>query len=332
MVLLTGGSGFIGRHALMPLLDRGFEVHIATRSGEADASARQPVCGTLIHRCDLFQPAECRGLLERIRPTHLLHFAWYAEHGKYWTSPLNLDWVRASLHLLQTFAELGGRRAVCAGTCAEYDWSLGASSDGASSGGVCSEHTTPRNPRTLYGTCKDSLQEIVTRFSTQTGLSTAWGRMFFLYGPDEHPQRFVPSIVQPLREDHAARCNFGAHQRDFLHVFDAASAFVALLDSDVTGPVNIASGVPATLGDVAEQIADRLGKRRLLHVDALPPNPDNPQVLLADTRRLNVEVGWQPRFSLESGLNELLKPYAPSSTSTFLKTREKTGCGPLIPT
>lgn len=299
-MLLTGGSGFIGRHAVQPLLDRGYDVHVVTRAGtgaSSPAALFSSAMGNVVHHaCDLFQESECRALIERLRPTHLLHFAWYAEHGKYWTSPLNLDWVRASLCLVQEFTAHGGKRAVLAGTCAEYDWSHG----------LCSEQMTPRQPRTLYGTCKNSLQEIVSRFSVQTGLSTAWGRLFFLYGPDEHPQRFVPSIFRPLLEDRPARCNFGAHERDFLHVADAADAFAALLDRDVTGPVNIASGTPVTLGRVAECVAHIAGKPHLLQVDALPATPENPQVLLADIARLRNEVGWQPRFTLESGLKAVV--------------------------
>ena len=58
-----------------------------------------------------------------IRPEVLIHLAWYAEHGKYWTSPENVRWVEASLALLRGFAAAGGRRVVMAGTCAEYEWS-----------------------------------------------------------------------------------------------------------------------------------------------------------------------------------------------------------------
>ena len=68
--------------------------------------------------------------------------------------------------------------------------------------------------------------------------------IFFLYGPHEPPGRLIPSVIQALLKGEFARCSHGRQIRDFLYVEDVAEAFVALLDSDITGPVNIASGSP----------------------------------------------------------------------------------------
>lgn len=305
IVLLTGGAGFIGRCAVEPLLARGYQVHMATRA----ASAEPRTDGVSIHPCDLFDAEQVQALIERVSPTHLLHFAWYAEPRLYWTSSRNLDCLRSSVQLLQTFARRGGRRAVFAGTCAEYDWSFG----------YLSETQTPTRPRTLYGACKHALQETTARFAETVNLSTAWGRIFFLYGPHEHASRFVPSIIARLAEGRAARCNYGRHLRDFLHVDDVAGAFVCLLDSDLRGPVNIASGVPFSLGQVAEMIALKLGRPELLEVDDLPAVPDNPVVLLADVTRLKTELGWSPRISLSAGLDQVLAAHAGAATQSGLK-------------
>src|SRR5262249_16760441 len=115
-VVVTGASGFIGRHSLPALVARGHEVHAMAR--RALQLPRLPA-----HVCDLLDPHATAALIARVRPTHLLHFAWYAVPGKYWTAPENLDWVAATLHLLRGFAASGGQRVVMAGTCAEYDWS-----------------------------------------------------------------------------------------------------------------------------------------------------------------------------------------------------------------
>ena len=60
--------------------------------------------------------------MKDLRPSHLLHFAWYVTPGKFWTSPENIDWLQASLDLVTSFLDCGGERSVIAGTCAEYDW------------------------------------------------------------------------------------------------------------------------------------------------------------------------------------------------------------------
>lgn len=287
-VLLTGATGFIGRHCLSSLLANDFEVH-AVSSKQPSAQSSDAVTW---HQADLLDTEQAGELIKRTQPTHLLHLAWYAVPGKYWTSSENLRWVRASLNLIESFRQHGGERVVAAGTCAEYDWNYG----------YCSEQLTPLAPATLYGTCKHSLRLILDAYAAQTGLSSAWGRIFFLYGPHEYPSRLVASVVRSLLRDEPSRCSHGKQIRDFLYVQDVADAFVALLASDVAGPVNIGSGNPLALKDVVYRIADMLGRRELVHLGALPAAEGDPALLVAQTSRLNQEVCWSPRFSLDAGL------------------------------
>jgi nucleoside-diphosphate-sugar epimerase len=291
-ILVTGASGFIGRQALPILVSNGHEVHAVS------AGRTLPLPGVIWHSTDLLDREQSAALLDDVRPSHLLHFAWYAEHGKFWNSPLNLDWAAASIRLFQSFVEIGGRRAVFAGTCGEYEWA---------GSGMLVEENSPSRPGTLYGVCKNATREIVQSYARQTGVSTAWGRIFFLYGPHEQANRLVPSILQPLASGNSACVRCGDHVRDLLHVQDVASAFVNLLESDVTGVVNIASGLGVRLGDVARQIATILGRTDLLDVGSQPSTSENPGVLIGDNRRLKNEVGWRPRYTLKQGLEHTLE-------------------------
>jgi nucleoside-diphosphate-sugar epimerase len=290
-VLLTGGTGFIGRQAVRFLAERGFEVHLVSRKQESGRKM-----GIHCHQADLFDEETINDLLKKVRPTHLLHFAWYAEHGKFWDSSENLRWVAASLSLLLNFAAAGGKRFVGAGTCAEYDWT----------DGHCVENQTRLTAQSLYGVCKGGLREIAQKFSEQAGLSMAWGRVFHLYGPYESPARFVPSVIVPLLNGEPALCTHGQQLRDLLHVEDVASAFAALLDSEVTGPVNVASGRETPLKDAAALIAERIGRSDLLRLAARPAAADDPRRITADVKRLRDEVRWRPKYDLESGLQEAI--------------------------
>jgi nucleoside-diphosphate-sugar epimerase len=73
-------------------------------------------------------------------------------------------------------------------------------------------------------------------------VSLGWGRIFFLYGPGEKPGRLVSGIISNLLAGRRIETTAGTQIRDFTHVADVAGAFAALCDSDVTGPINIASG------------------------------------------------------------------------------------------
>lgn len=291
-VLLTGATGFIGRHCLPSLVARGYEVHAVSSKAQ-----RENAPDVHWHQADLLDSTQIAELVTRVQPSHLLHLAWFAVPGKYWTSPENLRWVQASLDLLQAFASCGGQRVVSAGTCAEYDWEYG----------YCSEEVTPLAPSTLYGVCKHSLQIMLDAFAKQTGLSAAWGRIFFLYGPHEYPNRLVASVIRSLLQGEPARCSHGNQIRDFLYVQDTAEAFVALLESETTGPVNIASGRPITLKEVVFQIAEKLDRQGLVHLNAVPAPAGEPRLLVADVNRLTSEVGWSPKYDLRAGLESTIE-------------------------
>ena len=292
-VLATGATGFIGRHSLPRLLESGYEVHAVGGQRSPEAPSRDIVW----HRANLLEPGEIASLVGKVQPTHLLHFAWYAVPGKYWTAPENLAWVRATINLMQVFSDHGGQRAVMAGSCAEYDWKFD----------YCSELFTPCRPATLYGACKHGTQVLLDAWSRQAGLSSAWGRIFFLYGPGEYPSRLVPSVINSLLRNEPARCTHGNQVRDFMHVEDVATAFVELLGSDVKGAVNIASGVPTPLKDVIHGIADHLNKRDLVRLGAVPAPAGEPDALIADVGRLRDEVGFRPRYGLKQGIAQTIE-------------------------
>lgn len=289
-VLVTGGSGFIGQYCLAQLHARGYEVHAVSSVARPSTSAVQ------WHQASLLDAAQTKMLVREVKPSHLLHLAWYTKHGRYWTAPENLSWAQGSLGLIKEFTEAGGERLVVAGTCAEYDWSHG----------VCREGVTPLVPATLYGTYKHALQLMLDSWCKQAGLSGAWGRVFSLYGPGENPQRLVASVITALLKREVATCGNSRLIRDYSHAEDVASAFVSLLDSRLEGPVNIGSGESATLHDIVETIARKLDGRDLIKFRVPPPGSGGePELLVPDITRL-LSTGWKRRFDLDSGLDDTI--------------------------
>ena len=287
-VLVTGATGFIGRHVLKLLQNRGqYEIHAASLDALDIAYPK-------VHwyQVDLLNSCQAEQLIKNVRPELLMHFAWYAVPGQYWTSDQNLFWEKSSIELIKGFYENGGKRLVGVGTCAEYSWDSS----------VLAEDKTPLKPATIYGQSKSRVGSFLTECSRKLGVSSAWGRIFFLYGPYENAHRLVPSVICSLLQNQPALCTHGEQIRDFLYVQDVAAAFVALLESSVEGPVNIASGQPVALKEIIMKIADKLGRRQLVRLGALAGQVNDPEVLEADVKKLSEKVGWHPDFSLDAGL------------------------------
>jgi nucleoside-diphosphate-sugar epimerase len=300
-VLVTGAGGFIGHWSVPALHALGYEVH-AVLAPNAARSVPAELIGANLHRVDLLDATATDALVAMLRPTHLLHFAWIATPGLYWISPENYRWLEAGRHLLQSFLTRGGVRAVMAGSCAEYDWTRAA---------VCREDSSPladtaAAPPAAYPACKIAMQRSLEMAGRQHGASTAWGRIFFQFGPGEHPDRLVPSVVRSLLAGREALCTQGTQVRSFLHVADVGAAFAALLDSQLQGAVNIGAAERMTIATLIAMIAAQIGRPDLVRLGARTAPSGEPAMLVPDIARLQRELGWSPRYDLPGGLADTI--------------------------
>ena len=291
-VLLTGASGFVGQHVLSALQRNGIEAVAVGRS--------RPKLSVQFVKADLLSTTDFYPLLHQTQATHLLHLAWYAEHGNYWTSPLNLRWTDATTRLVQAFCEAGGEQVVIAGTCAEYDWAHG----------FCREGSTPLNPVTLYGTAKDATRRLVMAACHQHQVPCAWGRIFLPYGHGESASRLIPSLIDVFK---CKREPFGVNAtfyRDLLHVSDVAEGFVRLLNTGAGGAYNISSGEPVRLAEVVTTLAALLCADPDPVLTLTAERLGGPPLLVGENLKLKA-LGWQPNLTLTQGLERTLQGSKP---------------------
>jgi nucleoside-diphosphate-sugar epimerase len=287
--LVTGATGFVGSACIARLEGSATQVHACARTVPSDLPA-----SIVFHAVDLLDAVQLEALVADVRPTRLLHLAWVASPDCYWNAPENDDWVDRSAQLLDAFASAGGQRVVVAGSCAEYDWTSPSPYD---------EVESPVAGNGRYGRAKDRLRNVAQRQADEAGVSLAWARLFFLYGPREDPARFVPSVTVSLLGGRPAKVSAGSLVRDYLHVGDAAAVLVELLDSELRGVVNVGSGEGVSIATIAAGIADAVGRPDLLRVSD-ESSQGQPKEVVAKTRRLQAELGWRPAVELQVGLEE----------------------------
>ena len=282
-VLITGASGFIGQYVLKRLESCGIDTVAIGRTLPKNCSPKN------FKQVDLIDHSNFDDLLSDIGATHLLHLAWYTEHGDYWESTLNLDWMQASVNLVKAFCKAGGQNVVMAGTCAEYDWSFG----------YCIEDKTPLRPSTLYGFAKDMTRRQALAVCTDYRVNLAWGRIFFVFGPGEDNRRLLPSLSEVFK---GKRGPFGINNeayRDFLHVEDVAAGFLTLLDVNAFGNYNICSGEPVQLKELAKIIAWKNGKEAKEVLELSTVRIGDPEFLVGNNRKIK-EKGWNSQPLVEA--------------------------------
>ena len=290
-VLVTGATGFIGTAVVKQLLaSKDCVVHAVTPSDNVTLPSDPRLSW---HTVDLLDEVQVDAILATVKPTHLLHLAWYVEHGKFWSARENILWLNASLHLVTQFASVGGKRAVCAGTCFEYDHS---------STEPLTEYISPLRPASLYAASKQSLYFLLENLVKDLGISFGWGRIFFLFGPGENERRVVPHVVTTLLRGNVAKVSHGTQIRDFASVDYVAEGFVEFLLSDVEGAVNIASGQAITIKQLIQTVSQIAGGKGHVEYGAVPAPANDPASIVARTDRLKNEVGFSRSMNLHEEL------------------------------
>lgn len=262
VVLLTGATGFVGRQVVEYLAQQRVEMRLVLRKPIPHWLGQVPGIEKIIISPDVF--AEDISWWKRTLSgvDTVIHMAWFAEPGEYLQSEINLDCLVGTLRLAQGCVEAEVRRFVGIGTCFEYDLS----------GNTPIGTSAPLLPLSVYAASKTAAYLTLTQIFSLHRIEFVWCRLFYLYGEGERAERLVPYLHQKLRLGEFVELTSGAQVRDFLDVKDAGRMIAEVARSPFQGVKNICSGIPVTVKQLAEKIADEYGRRDLLKLGARADN------------------------------------------------------------
>jgi len=286
-VVLTGATGLIGKEAIKPLLNKGFEVYALT------IDEKNTDCGVNWVKANIFDAENIKRVFESIKPLYLLHFAWVAS-GDYLTSDVNYELRDASLNMLKEFHKNGGKKAVFAGTCFEYEFK-----------DEPLKETDKLNPQTIYAQCKNELREKAQMYCKENGISFGWGRIFYVFGKNENEKRLTAHVINSLKNGKEVVINNGDLVKDYMYTKDIAGAFVKILDTDVDGCINICTNNGISLKDYTKLIAKKIGREDLLIIKNEPT--EQPRLIVGSNSRLKNEVKYELQYNLDKAFEEILK-------------------------
>ena len=278
----------MGSYVVLALLAKGHDVAVLLQGG--DKASRLDAVRNNIRMVDgdLGSSDSYADFLRGWKPDAAISLAWYAEPGKYLNAITeNLASLDGSLKLAQALFQVGCRRVVMAGTCAEYDMDAGfLKEDGLAA------------PTTVYGETKLAMCRLGLRLAAEQKADFVWARLFYLFGGSENAGRLVPDFKKTISEGRVFKATKGEQVRDYIHIKDAAEAFVLLAECGAGGIYNVCSGVPLRLRDFLLAMASEMGKKDGMDFGAVPYRAWEPMFVCGDNSKLK-SLGWVPRDPLD---------------------------------
>lgn len=294
--LVTGASGFIGRHLCSGLFEKDFEVHAVSRHEQKDKTN-----GISWRKADLSVFSEVEEVVNSVRPDLIFHLA-----GEV-TGTRKLEYIvptfqanlASTVYLMTKAAGLGCERFILTGSLEEPD-------PGA-----------PAVPSSPYAAAKWSASGYARMFWELYRLPVSIARLFMVYGPAQRDiSKLVPFVILSLLKGEAPKLSSGQRAVDWIYVEDVVDGLVMMADAPgIEGrTVELGSGHLVTIRQVVEEITRLIGSQARPLFGALPERPME-QVRVADVEDSYRKIAWKPKTSLTSGLRQTIDWYSSQTTA-----------------
>jgi dTDP-6-deoxy-L-talose 4-dehydrogenase (NAD+) len=274
-IVVTGATGFIGKHLIKYLTDRGLKP-IGVGRNPKKLKEISNTFGIPSIECDIKSPGNNR-LLNFDKPDIVIHLAWGALHN--YNSPVHIEEeLPAHYNFLKKLITNGAKRVIVAGTCLEYGLQ----------NGVLSEDSFT-DPVTAYAIAKDALRRYLWVLQKQVSYSLIWLRYFYMYGPGQSEKSLLSQLDSAINSGEPVfNMSKGEQVRDYLAIEEAAriTAFIAK-SNKADGIFNICSGKPVSIRRLVEKRKTELRSDIVLNLGAVAYPDYEPMAFWGDNRKIS---------------------------------------------
>ena len=286
-IAVLGANGFLGSPMADAFGESGWDVVAFSRRKHPESKIPE-------FALDIFDEESLKKALQTSKPEVVISTAWDTEHGKFWTSDLNVKYRDATLRFAEICFEFGVETFVGIGTVSEYGLKAG----------VCNADTSPLVPNDIYATSKIETGLGLKEIGEQFGTRTHWLRIFQAFGPHEKSERFIPGLISSLTEGEKFSIRTPNFELDWIHTADIANAAVFSIENELHHFVDVGTGIATSVRDLSEMICRELDLDASL-LDYSDQVPGHEKTVVVDPNSLLFSAGWSPSETLEGRIRSL---------------------------
>jgi len=280
-VLVTGASGFIGRHVVARLIERGHRVIAVARNAERAQSLSWPE-GVTFLACDIHDPSLDVKVFAEAEA--VIHLAWPGL--PHYNALYHFeDTLPADYRFLKSLVIAGHKHLLVAGTCFEYGMREGQLNE-----------TMETSPANAYALAKDTLRRFLDTLHNEHPFTLQWARLFYTFGAGQNPKSLLALLERVLEAgDEEFPMSQGEQLRDYLPVEEVAEHLVRLIEHPGHhGIFNICSGKPISVRRLVEQFVASKGKEIRLKLGHYPYSVFEPLAFWGASDRIEALPGFDP--------------------------------------
>ncbi len=263
-LLITGGTGFLGKHILKKIDQNKFFITLITK---------KKIKG---YKCvvvkDIFSLSINQYLKILKKNQIVLHLAWFTKPGYYFNSSRNLNCLNGSIRLAIACKMKKVKKFIGIGTCLEYknkNQKLKIS-DNTEINSIYSGTKI-----ILYNYCKSLFDKSKTKF--------LWCRIFYIYGKGEPKEKLVSYVLSRIKKNKLARLSNGTQIKDFINVTEAADQIIKVINNNkYEGALNICSGKGISVKNFIIKIAKKIKKEKYIVFTNKKLNTVDPNYIVGD--------------------------------------------------
>lgn len=293
-ILITGGSGFIGKNVCSLLAGRNRQAYVFTRSGGNIFDDKKFQNRIVPIEMDLRDRQKVEKWLKKYRPDFVIHLAGATQHeDQSGEKCFELNW-RATRDFFEMLVEITPKKVIAVGTADEYG-----------------SRKTPQNellapePLTAYAESKTLAAEYALKLNREKNFPIVILRIFTAYGAGQPARMFLSQLIRHALVNEEFEMTDGRQKRDYIYVDDAAEGILSALEKEnINGKIfNLGSGASFSLREIAEKAWRICGAETgKLKIGARPKLSGESFDTQADIAAAREMLGWQPRVSLDEGL------------------------------